>query len=623
MINNMKSIKFLSLIFILALAMVSCEDVMNKKNLKSLVADDIWDDPALVRGLMNNVMNNNLPATPTNWHYYLHALTDEGYSKYATAIPYNDIGISIASDENMGTSSIDRWNYSGIRNINKFLENVDKCTGISPSERNDYKAQMLVLRAWLYFDMVRMYGGVPLVLHEQNLEEDLYVTRNKTSECIAQIVKDLDDAIAYGDEFPMKRDEANAGRITRAVALALKGRILLYYASPQFAHEIPAGTKSAETRWQEAYTANQTAIKELTAAGYGLFRPKPANAEEAITNYYEMFDENNEAPNNPEMIWVRRYQWNVTETSNVSGWAGNAGPTVEFLQAFSNANGTPYTGFTIPSDGAVVTAPYWIGREPRFYAFVAYNGCKWHRYITSSEISGDEDATGKMIHYWNYLNAPSPYTNLSNDAIGGNYRKMNDADINNKVPDGNHSGRDLPILRYAELLLNFAECAAKTNHETEAIQALKDIRTRAGIPASNNCGLGAPSGDDLLLAILKERQIELAIEDFRHYDLRRWRLYTDDIKGYTINGLMRHGFQPRPKAGVAITHDLLRNMDIDANPNSYFEVFDNEVHVMDVQGYSFGERQYFYRIPYEQHIKKNPKLEQTRLWDNGTFNPYE
>ncbi|MDR0814961.1 MAG: hypothetical protein LBN37_04315, partial [Bacteroidales bacterium] len=93
----MKSIKFLSLIFILALATVSCEDVMDKKNLGSLGADDMWDDATLVKGLMNTVMNTNIPACPTNWHYYLQALTDEGYSNYSIAIPYYNVGISMPS----------------------------------------------------------------------------------------------------------------------------------------------------------------------------------------------------------------------------------------------------------------------------------------------------------------------------------------------------------------------------------------------------------------------------------------------------------------------------------------------------------------------------------------------
>jgi len=129
--------------------------------------------------------------------------------------------------------------------------------------------------------MVRLYGGVPLLLHAQSASEDLYVSREKTSVCIQQIITDLDDAIAVNADFPMTRSDAEAGRINRASALALKGRILLYYASPQFSSQTPAGTKDAATRWNEAYAANKAAADQLTVAGYGLFRPDPADAEEA------------------------------------------------------------------------------------------------------------------------------------------------------------------------------------------------------------------------------------------------------------------------------------------------------------------------------------------------------
>jgi hypothetical protein len=635
---NMKNIKFLSLIFMLALAMTSCEDVLNKKNLESLVADNLWQDPSLVKGFMDDVMKNNLPGngvqdrTYDEWHYYISPASDESYHLYSgLGIAYDNVPISVPSDLNNGAVSIDRWHYPGIRNINKFLEGVNLCEKLSESDRNDYKAQMLVLRAWLYFDMVRMYGGVPLILHEQGLDEDLYVTRNKTSECIAQIIKDLDDAIAFGADFPMKRDDDNAARLNKAIALALKGRILLYYASPQFSKETPAGTKSAATRWQEAYTANQTAIRELTAAGYGLFRPKPANAAEAIQNYYEMYDENNEIPNNPEMIWVKRYQWPVS-TSNVSDWATWPGTTVDFMNAFSKADGTPYTDLVI-APGTVTTnnTPFWLNREPRFYAFIGYNGCKWPRYETLPAGVTDLDSEGRLLHRWHFVNAPAPYNNCNrDDNLSGISRKMFDGEhINNTTTYGNRSGRDLPLLRYAELLLNFAECAAKTNHEPEAIQVLNDIRQRAGIPAANNHGLGTPTGDALILAIIQERQIELAYENFRYYDLRRWRLYTDNINGFTVKGTLRHGFKPQIKLSfdspeeLAILHETLKNIDMDNNPSSYFAVFDNQIRVMDSQGISFSERQYFYRLPYEERIKKNPKLEQTILWDNGTFNPYE
>ncbi|MDR0543028.1 MAG: RagB/SusD family nutrient uptake outer membrane protein, partial [Dysgonamonadaceae bacterium] len=246
-----KNIFQLSMVFLFVLSLFSCEDVLNKKNLENLVEDDLWVEPVLLKGFMDNIMKDNLPGPERSI-----SITDEGYGQYSLDLPYDILNI------NTGPSEIEKWFYSGIRNINMFLDNIDKCpeTKLSNAEKNDYIAQMKVLRAYKYFQMVRVYGGVPLLLHAQSIEDDLYVYRAKTSECIRQIIQDLDDAIAMGDDFPMKRADADGGRINRAAALAIKGRVLLYYASPQFTKQTPAGTKDVNTRWSEAYAAHKAAI---------------------------------------------------------------------------------------------------------------------------------------------------------------------------------------------------------------------------------------------------------------------------------------------------------------------------------------------------------------------------
>ncbi|MDR1103083.1 MAG: RagB/SusD family nutrient uptake outer membrane protein, partial [Tannerella sp.] len=189
----MKS-KIYSIIFALAaLTFSGCTDVMNKTNLGQLLAEDIWEDPYLIRGYMDNIINGALP----DGKRVTMGATEELYRRYGEMeFVLNSYNIN---------SEVGTWPYGTISNINKFLENVDRCPSekLSDELKTQYKAQMLTMRGWRYFNMVRMYGGVPLILHEQRLDEDLYVTRAKTSECIAQIVKDFDDAIAI-ESFPMR-----------------------------------------------------------------------------------------------------------------------------------------------------------------------------------------------------------------------------------------------------------------------------------------------------------------------------------------------------------------------------------------------------------------------------------
>jgi hypothetical protein len=616
---------------------------MEKKDLENLLADDVWQDPYLVKGFMDEVMRTNIPVHERDFLKNC----DESYGQYNNGVVYDQITIN--DESGRSGLGIDRWLYGrfgtdanksniggNIRDINKFLENIDKCPTdrLTTSLRNQNEGQMLVLRACLYFDMVRSYGGVPLILHEQRLDEDLNVERAKTSECIAAIVADLDAAIAFGDDFPMQWTGNDAGRISRAVALALKGRVLLYYASPQFSKETPAGTKSAEVRWTEAYNACKDAKDQLAAAGYGLMHPSPASFDEAVENLKDIFV-TEIGGGNTEVIWAKKYNypnytmdWDKQIRPTSSGGEGQE-VTLEMANAFLNANGSEYTGLSIPAGGApdvsLVTTPahFWIGREPRFYTNIGYNGCIWSLFREVS-YAGDEDGTGRMRHQWTFDDGVDPYDNSRRMELGGlRIRKMIDDKQRYWTSDGNRCGTDWVLCRYAEVLLNFAEAAAKTGKPAEAIQVLKDIRKRAGIPAGDgNYGLSASlTGDALILAILKERQLELTFEGFRYHDLRRWRLFTDEIAGFKLNGTRRHTVKPKLKN--ELDPDALAAADIDANPSSYFDLFTNHIYSFDAQDISFGEREYFYRISYEKNIRINPNLKQTNLWEGGTFNPYE
>jgi hypothetical protein len=642
----MKKIKYyLYTVVCLAFFLTSCEDIMNKQDLDNVGAENVWQDPKLIQAFLDNIMRGENNTGITEWERGLLHHTEENYG-YSNREQVNDLLTADADDGGRWWNNVDRWGYTPIRNINKFLGNIDKAPidKLPANTKADLIAQAKVLRAHLYFEMTRVYGGVPLIDHEQQLSEGdaLYVKRSKTSECIQFVIDDLDAAINTS-AFPMKRSGADASRITKAVAYAYKGKVLLTYASPQFTKETPAGTKDATTRWNEAYTACKAAKDALDAAGYGLFRPNPATPAEATQNFYDMY--RIKIPENPEMVWVRSYLAGVAtnpwdkEVRPISSYGNERyGPTLEFVCKFPNADGTPYTGITIPTGTAgqnvaqtESTAPYWIGRDPRFYAVIAYNGCNWPLFRRNS-YAGDENANKQMIHQWMWSGAADPYENM--DANGYNpgfrIRKMVDQSLN-FASSSTQCSTDWPNIRYTEVLMNYAEASAMTGHETDAVNALKAIRKRAGIPeGSSNYGLGNLTDKyAIVAAILREKLIELCYEGgHRFYDLRRWRLYTDKLGAsteYPLNGMARHTIKAvikgeKDDAVLAATH-------IDTNPDAYFALFKDEIRSMDVVPFCFSERQYFLRIPYLSHIKTNPILEQTRGWTDergdGTFNPYE
>jgi hypothetical protein len=614
-----------------------------KADLGSLTPDFVWGDQSLILQYLDNTLAaGGLPDGVTTMDF-----TDEkaGNNEF-----FNN------TYSGTPDSPIAWWNYTNMRNINNFLARIGNVPNdvVSKSDRESYQGQILVLRAYNYWRGVNAYGGVPLILEVQDMPDDpkdLGVPRSKTSECIAQIIKDLDAAIAL-EGFPLKWiDDANAGRLSKSIAYVLKAKVLLNYASPRFTKETPSGTKSTDQRWTDAYNAWTAAKTAVDGAGYGLFRGgSDKSFDAAVQDYYDMYIDN-EVPNNPEMIWVCRKDRNAAPSPLGGPDSHNGGSgtqSLQFTNNFLNADGSPFTALdplisllstktpqgTQSNPLGNCEVPFWQGREPRFYASVAFNGCVWplRRQNEATEV------TSRDPHQWYFegsqfpFDEPLPYKSTTVTGIG--IRKFVNIDQNWQ---NDPRGDDRPIFRYAELLLSLAECAAKTGKEPEAIGYLKQIRQRAGIPAANNYGLGAsvPTGDALILTILNERAVELAFEGERFNDLYRWRLYTDELAGYKLNGTIFYDFGQEmigfdSKVDVALYTPVLFNfpdITVPGNEVVYYNNFRDRVYPLHLNPVNVGERQYFWCVPYEAHIVKNPVIVQTKGWNDprgaGTFDPYQ
>lgn len=541
----------------------ACSDILNKKDLSAVTEEDVWNDSKYATAYLDKLCRDNLP----DW--------DAGASNNSDEANGGD-GIMYGQ---LTTSSIDTWNYEQIRKINLLLQKVGSGS-IDEETQNTLKAQALVLRAWRYFQMVRLYGGVPLILEPQELTDDLYVTRAKTSECIAQMVKDLDDAIAI---LPWKWTSDDEGRITKAAAMAFKGRILLYWASPQF------NPDNDKQRWEDAYNANKQVMEELAQNGYGLYG-----------SYSDLwFDEMN-----VEAVFVKRFQepgltnsWNASTRplSEAQNYTGYNRPTLEMVESYPMADGTPIT-----ESKDYDPVYFWKNRDPRFAQSIAYNGCLW-------ELSGK---SGRI--QWTYVGSE-----LNNPTPSGFYcRKAVDESYTPYYTE--RSSTDWIEIRYAEVLMNYAECAAELDKKDEAYAILKQIRNRAGILPGSDGLYGLKAGmshDDMIKAIMLERKIEFAFEGKRYWDLRRRRLFASEL-----NGTRRHGLLPKLKISQEEFDKIKDNVDIDKDKDTYFR---DSLVVLDTKfDIDFKDNYYFYAIP-NKHLETNSKLEQTQGWDGGTFNPYE
>jgi hypothetical protein len=486
--------------------------------------------------------------------------------------------------------------YGQIRNINDAIDGLQNHSTLSDNEKNELLGQAYFFRAWRYFTMVRWHGGVPIIkevqnaLYSKSMDGSLIVHRSTTKECIDFICEDLDKA---AELLPAQwgRVASNWGRVTKGTALALKGRALLLWASPLF------NRSDEPARWEAAYQANETARKVLEESGYGLaYENNPGAATESAANWGKMFlNVQGSDGNVNEAVFVTLYN-NLSKQSDNSeknnGWehgirpktasgGGGKSATAEIVDLFPMADGKrPGASTTYNYDKKA----FFANRDPRFYRTFAFPGVKWtfdgnpkdlltaqlndlvYPNITLKDGYPYNGADYVLWSYAWYKDATKQDSETSSgwyaDALADSRRSVyvrkrsDDSQLNAGSPmyiyvDNNgkcsfsQSGAPYMEMRFAEVLLNLAECAAATNRGQEALDLLKRIRSRVYDPTTVDADYGLVNGSraENIEQVLYERQIELAYEGKRFEDMRRWLLFdggvgqaalspTWEVKGY-------------------------------------------------------------------------------------------
>ncbi|THU39738.1 RagB/SusD family nutrient uptake outer membrane protein [Niastella caeni] len=501
--------------------------------------------------------------------------------------------------------------YFDIRRCNVAIDGINNST-LSDDVKIKLKGQFFFLRAYVYFRLVSLYGGVPLILHAQDLNgEDLNVPRSKTSECIAAIVNDLDSAAAY---LPASWGSSDVGRITKNAALAYKGKVLLYWASPQF------NPANLANRWEDAYTACKQAYDTCVARGQIL-----------LSNYANIFV----TEDHKEILLVRKLDAvslspargtnteYITRPYSESGGGGSNQPTWNLVQAYTMNNGLPISHTSSGYDAVL----FWRNRDPRFEMSIAYNGGAW-------------PLSGKALRkQWNYTGVVDE---TANTIITGFYCKRitnptlqaSQAQYNSNTGGG--SGMDWIEMRFAEVVMNLAECANETGRLTEAKDMVRLIRKRAGIvQGTYDYGLSvATNTAEMRSLILSERQVEFAMEGKRYWDLRRTRNYGLITSRFGVK------WAPKPpyyagttRSGALATDIFLDKADANGvkprdtanlnNKSVYQAMFTPSITTIEGSNVvSIPEKYYFYALP-NFFNQATYTMEQTKGWTGGTFDPLQ
>lgn len=494
-----------------------------------LTIDGVFKNQIQTEAFLNSVYAS-IPGYLATYHYYafLSPLSDESQdSDVGNEVDGGVAGLWIVgalspSSDPIARASAETVNndhytffWAGIRFANVFLQNIDNANVPDLVNKSRFKAEAQILRAFFYWELIKQYGPFPIVNKPFAAGFDYKtLTRPSFQADIDFIIKDCDDAISNPD-LPIRITQAlERGRFSKAVAYAIKSEALLYNASPLW----NPGNDAA--KWTEAAKASKAALLALTTG----------NEYVLATNYESYFLSQADlvaSPSDRETIFERTGGLPATARANNSITAKTGAlragtcPSQELVDSYDmKLTGQPaITGYVdddhlLPvintTSGYIETDPY-TGRDPRFYATVWYNNAQYDNIAGAGKLYPLQIYTGGADQL---IKTPP---NKRNTHTGYYLRKF----IDSKQANTLAQIAGWKKYRLAEIYLNYAEAENEASGPiSEVYAAINTIRTRASMP---NLPAGL-SKDVMRERIHRERRVELAMEEHRFWDVRRWKI---------------------------------------------------------------------------------------------------
>ncbi len=535
--KNMKN-KIL-ILFLVIIGFSSCGDVLDvaPDGRKSL--DEVFLDDATTAAYLNSCYKNFPHFGVRNyfWTNYRIALSDDAWEGWIQVLPiYNG---NMTSSSNVQENEINQkgwdngsdrgngfWNkhWSNIRSCNVFLSRIGTAKVNVESDRMRWTAEAKTLRAFYNLELIKRYGPLPVVTSPIGLDYDYgQLKRGTYKECVDNIVKDCNEAIAINDLPWRITAENEAYRMTKAIAHSIKSQAILFVASDLW--------NDNKNHWVEAEKITKEALDACTANGYELYTSvrNPSLFSSAYSEYFCSVTDFAATPIDKETILASSNRISIWQTiMGLTFMAPNKSglnPTQELVDAYGmQASGKPVLKLGMPynderhldpnynpGSGYDALNPY-VGRDPRFYATVYYNGST--RQNKTAVITTVETFMGGNCSI-----------NPSNSKYSGTgyYAKKYDHPLSGSPTAVASTYR---IYRLAELYLNYAEAAIENGHIADGFAAMNVVRARASMPAVDPTGLTVT---DARFIVRNERRVEMAYEENRYFDNRRYQKPDGDL----------------------------------------------------------------------------------------------
>ncbi|HEX7756665.1 MAG TPA: RagB/SusD family nutrient uptake outer membrane protein [Niabella sp.] len=557
--------------FATVIALSSCNKVFDTYPDGKITLDEVFSDNDKTAAYLNTCYNY-LPAKGTRYFFWCRGpvvWSDEAWDTDAEAEPTLSSGRMYSGNASAGNHpatnvSADMGNgdywaryWSGIYNCSYFLSQIGNATVNQESDRHRWTAEAHVLRAYYYSELLKWFGAALPIQSAPFSYKDNFTTLTKASyyDVAKFIIADCDSALAI-KELPWRiTTNSEGGRVNKAMAEAIKSKMILFAASPL--------NNGGQNYWQEAYEINKTSLQNLRAQGFALYNKvnfpqtylsnfafigPDKNEHAALYNeYFTQTMAYTDQPVDKETLYQSKDGqgniWDIDGIGAQDGYKSGTCPSQELVDAYETNDGQPILDLSKPYlDEQHLKPNYnpnnksydpqnpYANRDPRFYASIYYNGSKRYSQWNFAEVEGSPEnyPAGKgtrtrIIATW----AGEPQTGTDGTVrkatrTGYFERKFLHPNCGN---DNVVGGANWKLFRLGEVILNFAEAAAEAGQLSEAYSAVNEIRQRAGMP-DLPAGL---SQADLILRIHHERRVELAMEENRYFDVRRWSSPTGDL----------------------------------------------------------------------------------------------